>query len=677
MKGKTRSLPEKRGDAVKKNPDSERGKTPTTTNPESDTGKRPTEENPESKTETTPTTEESDGQIPTTQELPEVKCRISYTRGRALALNGDWELYPDLALKPAGHVEIMKKTAWKRQKLPAQWKDAPFTKHHRGPVWYRCSIYAAMQVEDNLALYLGVVQDSDEVYFNNHLVGKTETDLTTPRLYPLPVGLWRRGDNLILIRLVGSRPASGFQELPRIENELAGLQKFLFRSIPEAILSSLYLLFALFFGAFATIFRRRREFIPLALLTAALGLQALLGTISGREFFSSFEAAYRLRLLLLIPPPVLFLAYLTTLTEMKKPPLIRYYQLFYALLFVSTVLASTPPQWDMVFEANMAGLLVGLVIAGWIVRRKYGEYKSRLRPVLLGVIPLLPALINDLLVHFGLIATPPMMLFAGVLFLGFTALQPADSVLALYRGIADEEDELVALERRKDSTLDDLHDEFKKIFEALKEAFAAAGAGYVRDAGRRKSPAGEKKDAAIRRLENLTEDLQLLPSLEKGGIRPQFERFNIRRECQEVIDGVLLTTGEKRGRLNPDLPAENEECVGDPNLFRVALRQLLENALIYTAGQVDLSVEFDGRTLITHVRDEGPGLSSPEQERAFKKFVRGEGAGGEIPGAGVGLTIALLIARLLGGSLRLEGGGGYFSIFVLKLPASAQERPGG
>jgi signal transduction histidine kinase len=53
------------------------------------------------------------------------------------------------------------------------------------------------------------------------------------------------------------------------------------------------------------------------------------------------------------------------------------------------------------------------------------------------------------------------------------------------------------------------------------------------------------------------------------------------------------------------------------------------------------------------VTDRGPGVPSSDRERVLGRFVRLEASRSE-PGSGLGLSLVAAVARLHGGSLRLE-----------------------
>jgi signal transduction histidine kinase len=86
------------------------------------------------------------------------------------------------------------------------------------------------------------------------------------------------------------------------------------------------------------------------------------------------------------------------------------------------------------------------------------------------------------------------------------------------------------------------------------------------------------------------------------------------------------------------------------------LSNLLANALAYTAegGIVRADVRFEDGAGVLTLTDSGAGFSAAERGRAGRPFTRFDRPG-TITGAGLGLAIAMELARRMGGAMRLTG----------------------
>ncbi len=99
----------------------------------------------------------------------------------------------------------------------------------------------------------------------------------------------------------------------------------------------------------------------------------------------------------------------------------------------------------------------------------------------------------------------------------------------------------------------------------------------------------------------------------------------------------------------------DRQVMGHRQLLAQAVANLIDNALKFTpaGGSVQLAAHADGARLVLTVADTGPGIPADERGRAVEPFVRLN----ETPsrdGSGLGLSLAAAVARLHGGSLRLE-----------------------
>ena len=112
---------------------------------------------------------------------------------------------------------------------------------------------------------------------------------------------------------------------------------------------------------------------------------------------------------------------------------------------------------------------------------------------------------------------------------------------------------------------------------------------------------------------------------------------------------------------------------GDPSLLRVAVNNLIDNALKYapqaTLVEVTLSaVESDDAGVTITVADRGPGISDPDF--LSLKYVRGNHSG-NVSGAGLGLYLVRRIALLHEGYLTFAARTGGGTVATLRLPAGA------
>ncbi|MBZ5704040.1 MAG: HAMP domain-containing histidine kinase [Acidobacteriia bacterium] len=115
--------------------------------------------------------------------------------------------------------------------------------------------------------------------------------------------------------------------------------------------------------------------------------------------------------------------------------------------------------------------------------------------------------------------------------------------------------------------------------------------------------------------------------------------------------------------------------VGDSEDLRTAVSNVLDNAIKYSTGAVDVSVRVetpDEKHVTLRVRDHGVGIPTEELKRIFKRFYRVPGRlQGNVKGTGLGLFIVRAIASKHGGRVFAESEGeGRGTTVILELPRS-------
>jgi signal transduction histidine kinase len=95
----------------------------------------------------------------------------------------------------------------------------------------------------------------------------------------------------------------------------------------------------------------------------------------------------------------------------------------------------------------------------------------------------------------------------------------------------------------------------------------------------------------------------------------------------------------------------------------------LSNALLYTqeGGQVRLEVHEEEGAVVVSIADNGHGFTRAEAATAGLPF-HSHARRGATTGMGMGLTIAMALARRMGGAIRIGGLPGEGTVAELRLP---------
>ncbi len=169
----------------------------------------------------------------------------------------------------------------------------------------------------------------------------------------------------------------------------------------------------------------------------------------------------------------------------------------------------------------------------------------------------------------------------------------------------------------------------------------------------------EQARAASDDLLELTETLLLLARAEAGqGLDSQPVALD--EVAFEVAEGLRPRFEEKGLTLTLELPDEPLRVLGDRVALGLVVRNLLDNALKFTAeGEVRLTVRRVSGQASLVVSDSGPGFPEAALPHLFERFYQADVAHRRT-GSGLGLALARSLARWHGGDLeaenRLEGG---------------------
>jgi len=143
----------------------------------------------------------------------------------------------------------------------------------------------------------------------------------------------------------------------------------------------------------------------------------------------------------------------------------------------------------------------------------------------------------------------------------------------------------------------------------------------------------------------------------------------------EALDQMMktfsLSAAEKGLELACEVVAEIPAMVvGDPTRLRQILNNLVGNALKFTEqGEIVVKVALESRqevslTLHFTVRDTGIGIPPAQQQKIFEAFSQADGSTTrKYGGTGLGLTVSMRLANMMGGNLWVESEPGQGSCF--------------
>lgn len=179
------------------------------------------------------------------------------------------------------------------------------------------------------------------------------------------------------------------------------------------------------------------------------------------------------------------------------------------------------------------------------------------------------------------------------------------------------------------------------------------------------------------RLLKLVNTLLDFSRLEAGRLQGHFEPVNLGQYTSELASTFRSAIEHAGLSFVVDTPSETEIAYIDPNLWEKIVLNLLANALKYTLqGQISIRIGQGPETFSLEVADTGIGIPKEAQSRLFERFYRVEGSHGRTQeGTGIGLALVHDLARLHGGTIRVESEVGVGSRFIVTIPRGFRHLP--
>jgi two-component system sensor histidine kinase/response regulator len=156
----------------------------------------------------------------------------------------------------------------------------------------------------------------------------------------------------------------------------------------------------------------------------------------------------------------------------------------------------------------------------------------------------------------------------------------------------------------------------------------------------------------------IVNDFLNMSRLEQGRLVLNNQPLDLTKIIQEVTSQLSVLASEKKLRLSTQLGHIAPLVLGDADLLRQVLINLVGNAIKFTEhGRIVVSLEVHLEHTQVRVHDSGKGILRTNQALLFRKFQQ---AGSSLiardasNGTGLGLYISKLMIEAMGGTIFLE-----------------------
>ena len=137
----------------------------------------------------------------------------------------------------------------------------------------------------------------------------------------------------------------------------------------------------------------------------------------------------------------------------------------------------------------------------------------------------------------------------------------------------------------------------------------------------------------------------------------------------------LVDEAADSGRRCTYVGPDHAEVMAHPVALKRAFSNLMDNAVKY-GGAARVTLVAGSERLLVCIEDDGPGIPADRAEEAFAPFRRLDPARShDVPGVGLGLTIARDVVRSHGGTIMLDTAPGGGFVVTVGLPAGTPANP--
>ena len=141
----------------------------------------------------------------------------------------------------------------------------------------------------------------------------------------------------------------------------------------------------------------------------------------------------------------------------------------------------------------------------------------------------------------------------------------------------------------------------------------------------------------------------------------------------ETLFGLTLLINNKNAKIQSNfmLFDENNYIYIDVEKIKLVMKNLIENALIYSSKKPEINIEIleDENSYVFKISDNGLGIPEEERDKIFEKFYRVDKSRPmNFSGSGLGLSIVKEIVHNYNGEIKITSESGSGSIFYIIIP---------
>jgi signal transduction histidine kinase len=171
------------------------------------------------------------------------------------------------------------------------------------------------------------------------------------------------------------------------------------------------------------------------------------------------------------------------------------------------------------------------------------------------------------------------------------------------------------------------------------------------------------------RLESLVNELIAFSSLDPNELN--VAPISVNDLVSEAMKILPEEIQKQRDQIKLDPAASKLLLMVDPTYMKHAFRNLIENAFKFGSKELRIGAGTNNGHATLQFADSGPGIPTEDRERVFERFYQvDKDFVGQVPGAGLGLTVVQQTVQAHGGKVWVESTSGKGATFFVKLPTA-------
>jgi len=173
------------------------------------------------------------------------------------------------------------------------------------------------------------------------------------------------------------------------------------------------------------------------------------------------------------------------------------------------------------------------------------------------------------------------------------------------------------------------------------------------------------------RMNELISDLLIVSRIDQGTLPLNKTKFSLGDLTRGLIDELKILAESSNIEIRLEQPESLPDAFGDAKMIKIAVENLLDNAIRYIKekGDVCIKLENRGKNLLFKIEDNGVGIPPDDQKHIFQKFFRSENVlKYQTQGSGLGLHITKSIIEKSGGKIWFKSQEGQGTTFWFTFP---------